>query len=289
MATYKAKILASKADAELLADLVSEILDPPPAVSLGEAEGGWLVELYFTEPPDPAGLSAVADAAPHFSPVRDLTLELLPEENWVEKTQRGLHPIVAGRFFVHGSHDRDKAQARNFAIEIDAGQAFGTAHHGTTRGCLMLIDRVAKRGGVARVLDLGTGSGVLAIASAAALRRPVLATDIDPIAIRVAKGNIVGNGAAGRVKAVVADGLGDPVIEASAPFDLITANILAEPLIRFAPAIARITASHGHLILSGMLDHQAREVLARYLLAGFRLSSKLSLEGWTTLLLQRSS
>jgi ribosomal protein L11 methyltransferase len=288
MHSYKAKILASKPDAEMLVALMTEILDPPPAVSVGETDGGWTVELYFTEPPDAAGLDAVADAAPpHFSPVRNLQLDILEDENWVEKTQRGLHPIVAGRFFIHGSHDREKAAGKSYAIRIDAGQAFGTAHHGTTRGCLMLIDRLAKAGGVARVLDLGTGSGVLAIAAAKSLCCPVLATDIDPIAVRVARENIIANGAAGRAKAHAANGLRDPLIEASAPFDLVTANILAEPLIRFAPAIRRITAPGGHLILSGMLDHQAREVLARYLLAGFRLSTRLSLEGWTTLLLRR--
>ncbi len=181
---------------------------------------------------------------------------------------------------------RSLAEVR-IGIEIEAATAFGTGHHGTTRGCLMLIDRLAKSGGVARVLDLGTGSGVLAIAAAKSLRCPVLATDIDPIAVRVARENIVANGAAGRAKAHVANGLRDPLIEASAPFDLVTANILADPLIRFAPAIRRITGPDGHLILSGMLDHQAREVLARYLLAGFRLSTRLSLEGWATLLLRR--
>jgi ribosomal protein L11 methyltransferase len=288
MATYTAKILASKPDAEILASLMTEILDPPPAVSVGEADGGWVVELYFTEPPDPAALDAVADAAPHFSPIRNLKLELLPEENWVEKTQRGLHPIIAGRFFIHGSHDQAKATGKTYAILIDAGQAFGTAHHGTTRGCLMLIDRVAKFARAGQVLDLGAGSGVLAIAAAKSLHCSVLAADIDPIAVAVAKDNIRANGTAGWVTAHVADGPCAPIIKAHAPFDLITANILAEPLIGFAPDIARITAPHGHLILSGMLDHQAREVLARYLLAGFTLSARLSLEGWATLLLRRS-
>ena len=121
---------------------------------------------------------------------------MLPDEDWVANVQRGLHPIEAGRFFIHGSHDRAAAKGRPFAIEVDAGQAFGTAHHGTTRGCLMLLDRLAKKQGIWRTLDLGTGSGVLAIAAAKVLCGDILATDIDPIAIKVAKENFARNGVA---------------------------------------------------------------------------------------------
>jgi ribosomal protein L11 methyltransferase len=287
MPTYKAQILAERADVGILTGLLTEVLDPPPAVSSREASGGWILDVYFVEPPAPAGLAAVADSFPHFDAIRHLRPEMLPDEDWVATVQRGLHPIEAGRFFIHGSHDRARASAKPFAIEVDAGQAFGTAHHGTTRGCLLLLDRLAKKQGIWRTLDLGTGSGVLAIAAAKVLCGDVLATDIDPVAIKVAKENIARNGVARDVTPIVAAGLAHPAIAAKAPFDLIIANILAGPLIGMASRMARVAAPGGHLILSGLLDGQAREVLARYLAQGFSLEARISLEGWTALHMRR--
>lgn len=288
MPTYKAQIRAERADISLLTGLLTEMLDPPPAVSSREASGGWLLDVYFAEPPNPAGLAAVADSFPNFAAIRHLRAEMLPDEDWVAIVQRGLHPIEAGRFFIHGSHDRERAAAKPFAIEIDAGQAFGTAHHGTTRGCLMLLDRLAKKQGVWRALDIGTGSGVLAIAAAKALCGDILATDIDPVAIAVARRNFARNGVAAQVIPIVAAGLAHPAIAAKAPFDLIMANILAGPLLRMASRIAPAAAPGGHLILSGLLDSQAREVQARYLAQGFLLEGRISLEGWTALHMRRS-
>ena len=288
MPTYKAQILAERADIGILTSLLTEMLDPPPAVSSREASGGWLLDVYFAEPPDPAGLAAVADSFPHFAAIRHLRPELLPDQDWVASVQRGLHPIAAGRFFIHGSHDRQRAGAKPFAIEIDAGQAFGTAHHGTTRGCLMLLDRLAKKQGVWRALDIGTGSGVLSIAAAKSLCGDILATDIDPVAIGVARQNFARNGVAAEVTPIVAAGLAHPAIAAKAPFDLIMANILAGPLLGMASRIAPVAAPGGHLILSGLLDGQAREVRARYLAQGFLLEGRISLEGWTALHMRRS-
>jgi ribosomal protein L11 methyltransferase len=288
MATYKAKILASEADVAILTELFTEMLDPPPAISAAEAEGGWLLEVYFVEPPSAAELGAVADSFPHFAAIRDLELETLADEDWVARTQRGLHPIEAGRFFVHGSHDRDRAKGRSNAIEIEAGQAFGTAHHGTTRGCLLLIDRLAKKQGIWRALDVGTGSGVLSIAAAKSLCGDIVASDIDPVAISVAKENFAHNGVAAEVTPVVAAGLHHPAIAAKAPYDLVMANILAGPLLALAPAIAKVMQPGGHLILSGLLDAQAGPVRARYMAQGFVLAASLSLEGWTALLLTRT-
>lgn len=287
MPTYKAQIPAERADIGILTSLLTEMLDPPPAVSSSETSGGWLLDVYFVEPPDPAGLAAVADSFPHFDAIRHLRAEMLPDEDWVASVQRGLHPIEAGRFFIHGSHDRARAGAKPFAIEVDAGQAFGTAHHGTTRGCLLLLDRLAKKQGIWRTLDLGTGSGVLAIAAAKVLCGDILATDIDPVAIKVAKENFARNGVAAEVTPIVASGLAHPAIAAKAPFDLIMANILAGPLIGMASRIARVAAPGGHLILSGLLDGQAREVRARYLAQGFSFEARISLEGWTALHMRR--
>ncbi len=287
MPTYVARISAARADAELLAGLLTEMLDPPPAVGASEGADGWLIEAYFVEPPNPAALAAVADSFPHLAAIRSLELETVPDEDWVARTQRGLHPIEAGRFFVHGSHDRALVKAKPFAIEIDAGQAFGTAHHGTTRGCLILLDRLAKREKPGSVLDLGTGSGVLAIAAAKSLRAHVTASDVDPIATCVARENCARNGVAARVTAVIADGVNDPAIQGAAPFDLVMANILADPLLAIASDVTRIMCPGGHLILAGVLDDQAREVFGRYRGLGFRLSAKISLQGWTSMHLRR--
>lgn len=267
----------------MLAVILSETLDPPPGISISETPEGWVTEIYFIERPDAAVLQELSGSLPDASLLSGLALEPLPDEDWVKKTQAGLHPIEAGRFLVHGSHDRAKAKARPYAIEIDAGQAFGTAHHGTTRGCLILLDRLAKKRRASRTLDLGTGSGVLAIAAAKALCPTVVASDMDPVAIRVAAENFTRNGVRGRVTALTATGLRHRTITRLAPFDLITANILAGPLIALAPEIRDAMAPGGHVILSGLLDHQAREVTGRYLAQGYVMTEKLSLEGWTSL------
>lgn len=283
MAGYKAEIVVSATDVEILVNLLAETLDPPPAISMSETPVGWRVELYFTDAPDRALLDAVTVSVPAASIIRNLKFEALPDEDWVASAQRDLHPIEAGRFFIHGSHDRARAESRPFAIEIDAGQAFGTAHHGTTRGCLILLDGFAKKGLRPRVLDLGTGSGILAIAAGKSLRSDVLATDIDPIAVQVAKSNFAKNGLPRRVTVARVAGLQHPVIAKAAPFGLVMANILAGPLISLAPQISRLVASGGTLILSGLLDDHVRQVMARYLAQGFVLYTKLSLDGWTTL------
>jgi ribosomal protein L11 methyltransferase len=283
MAGYKAQLRLPERDAERLAALYAELLDPTPPVSTSETPDGWLLELYFEVEPPLAELREIAAAQLGPDAAEQMTAEALPDEDWVSLTQRGLHPIRAGRFFVHGSHDRARAATEPCAIEIEAGQAFGTAHHGTTRGCLMMIDRLAKQGAAGHVLDLGTGSAVLAIAAAKSLSRDVLATDIDPVAVRVARENCEQNGAKGRVRLLVAAGLSHPAIQAAAPFDLVTANILARPLIQLAPAIRRVVAPGGHVVLSGLLDSQAREVTARYLAQGFTLAARLFLDGWATL------
>lgn len=287
MPTYKTVIPVAQADAENLADLLTEMLDPPPAVCASETDGAWTVEAYFTDLPAAAGFAAIGETFPDYAVALVANLAPVEDEDWVAKVQRGLHPIEAGRFFVHGSHDRDRAAGKAFAIEIDAGQAFGTAHHGTTRGCLLALDSLAKATHIESTLDVGTGSGVLAIAAAMALRGEVLATDIDPVAIDVARENFARNGVSTRIDTLVATGLRHPAIAARAPFELVTANILAAPLLSLAPSIAEAVAAGGYLILSGILVQQAREVGARYMAQGFRLVARYPLDEWSTLLMQR--
>ena len=216
-----------------------------------------------------------------------LESEALPDIDWVARSLEGLKPVRAGRFFVHGAHDRTLSHVGSIAIEIEAGLAFGTGHHGTTAGCLEMIDRVVRRERPRNALDLGAGSAVLAIAVAKLGRIPVLATDIDPVAIRVARQNVRLNGASAYVQAVTATGFRHPAFTANAPFDLIVANILARPLMQLAPEMARHITPGGSLILSGILDRQRDAVVAAYVGQRFRHVTTLHREGWVTLHLKR--
>jgi ribosomal protein L11 methyltransferase len=213
--------------------------------------------------------------------------EILPEIDWVAHSLEGLKPVRAARFFVHGRHDRDERRLNDLPIEIEAGQAFGTGHHGTTAGCLEMIARVAEREKPNNALDLGTGSAVLAIGLAKLAHIRVLATDIDPVAVRVAEGNVRLNGMRSLVETRTATGFQHPIFAQEGPFDLIVANILARPLMRMAPDMARHLAPGGSLILSGILDRQRQAVLAAYSNHYFRHIATLHREGWVTLHLKR--
>ncbi|MBX3596860.1 MAG: 50S ribosomal protein L11 methyltransferase [Rhizobiaceae bacterium] len=216
-----------------------------------------------------------------------LELEVLPDIDWVAKSLEGLKPVRAGRFLVHGAHDRDKRRIGDISIEIEAGLAFGTGHHGTTAGCLEMIERVVRREHPRNALDLGTGSAVLAIAIAKLAHIPILATDIDPIATRVASANAKLNGVSAYVETQTATGFSHPAFARRAPFDLIVANILAKPLMRLAPQMAKSVSAGGSIILSGILERQRDAVLSAYVGQSFRHVSTLHREGWVTLHLKR--
>jgi ribosomal protein L11 methyltransferase len=212
-----------------------------------------------------------------------LQREVLPDIDWVAHTLAGLKPVAAGPFLVHGSHDREMRKSGRIPIEIEAGLAFGTGHHGTTAGCLETIALVTRRKKPRRILDLGTGSGVLAIGIAKLLRVPVLATDNDPVATRVAAANARLNGVSNLVRTRTAMGLRSDAIHRDGPFDLIVANILARPLIGLAPSVARAIAPGGSLILSGILAGQRRAVVAAYAGQHFRHVATIWREGWVTI------
>ncbi len=289
MPTYAAlTTLPDAAHAEGLGAAM-EAMDPAPSgVGVFEMEDGsglWEVGGYFTAPPNAAELALLAAA---FG-ARDFVVSEVPDIDWVAKVRRDLTPIVAGRFFVHGSHDADKVPGQSVPLVIEAAMAFGTGHHGTTQGCLRALDRLDREGHrPRRIADIGCGTAVLAMA-AAAIRDGdlVLASDIDAVAVEVAAANVTANGLDGRVRCLEAAGFDHPVLGAAAPFDLIFANILKGPLIALAPEMARHAAPGGHVILSGLLERQAEAVLGAYAAAGFEQVAREDLEGWATLTLRR--
>jgi ribosomal protein L11 methyltransferase len=272
--------------AERLATLLESLLWPPAAavtVLQGDAESDWwTVEAIFTTTPQESDLAHGLEMAG----LDDSTLVAvtLPEIDWVGATLEQLAPVRAGRFLIHGSHDRRRRPPARIAIEIDAGTAFGTGHHGTTLGCLLALDHLLKGQRPRRVLDIGSGSGVLAIAAALASHALVSASDIDPEAVRVTRQNARLNGA--RVAAWRAAGAGAQAIRAGAPYDVILANILARPLAALSGELRKMAAAGGTVVLSGLQHDQERWVTAAYRGHGFRLIRRIRLDGWSTLVLQ---
>ena len=287
---HRVRITMDDTDAaRTIAALLEEsVIRPPLAVSMFEAPGaGWVVDAYYEDAIDLAAISEFPDAGPDVCSA-SITIEVVPDENWVAVSQAGLPPVVAGRFLVHGSHDRAIGRQHHNAIEIDAGEAFGTAHHATTLGCLLAIDRLTHRRSFKRVLDLGCGSGVLAIAAARVLpKASIIASDFDPEAVRVAGENVRKNALASRIRLVAALGLDHPALRNAAPYDLIIANILAEPLISIAQRLAGVIPARGVVVLSGILQSQAAAVLAAYAAAGFQRIRADRLNGWVILTLMR--
>ena len=242
----------------------------------------------FAEEPALEQLLALIGAAIGAGDFGDLRIERLLPEDWMARAESMRAPVRAGRFVIHGHHDRGTVPRFRGAIEIDAGLAFGTAHHATTRGCLIALDRLSKRIRPRHILDVGTGTGILAIAAARAFNVPVLASDIDPIATATAAANAQMNGVGARVHVVTAAGLSH-LRFGRASVDLLFANILLNPLLALAPDFAHAVRPGGICVLSGLLASQARQVEARFRALGFSLDSRILLDGWTTLLLRRGS
>jgi ribosomal protein L11 methyltransferase len=275
--------------AKALTELLGEVFDPAEtAVAAFESEDGgtWFLEAYFSDPPDEDAIRELArpvvgDAIDH------AVFDTLGRKDWVKASLEGLKPVRAWRFLVHGAHDRPAVQPNDLSIEIEAALAFGTGHHGTTRGCLLALAAQLKRKRPRAMLDVGTGTGILAFAAAKALHGRVVAGDIDPEAVRVARENARLNGIAPWLSFYVAPGVRHAQADRPGHFDLVTANILAGPLRRLAPALARVLAGDGTLILSGLLERDVPGVLSAYVAQGLHLRSRSVLEGWATLVLGR--
>ncbi len=253
-----------------------------------EAHGFWTVEALYEEAPEAQVLRAISRPVEEETGIRaeEFVIAPMPEVDWVTKSLEGLDPVRAGRFFIYGSHDADKVPAGVIPLLVDAGQAFGTGHHETTTGCLEFISEVVQSGHRLNALDIGTGTGVLAIAIAKIAHCNVLASDIDSVAVRVTRENAKKNGVAPFISAVTAKGFGHPALHARAPYDLIVANILARPLVSLAPAFRAHLKPGGTLVLSGILRTQETMVTAALRMQGLYLRSRRPRGDWVTLMVQ---
>jgi ribosomal protein L11 methyltransferase len=280
--------IGNEESARRVVDLLTEsFFEGQAAIAAFEgANGRWYIMLHFSETPDQTSIRELVGIAAGNDVAQDITFDRVEAKDWVKATLDELVPVRAGRFIVHGRHDRSKVSPNKLGIEIEAALAFGTGHHGTTRGCLLLLDQVLKARRPARVLDLGTGTGVLAIAAAKAVQRAVLASDIDPLSLRVARDNARLNGTGNLVQMIRATGFSAVEFAKHGPFDLVLANILANPLRQMATPMARHLAPSALVILSGLLPHQAGAVIAAYRARGLVLLRHLQIEGWSSLLMR---
>jgi ribosomal protein L11 methyltransferase len=288
-ATHRASLaIGDEAAARRLIDALTDVFDEgATAVAAFERpDGCWGVTADFADPPDQALVRLLVKNAAGEAIAAGLSFDTLEAKDWVKASLENLVPVPAGRFVVHGQHDRTRIAPNKLGIEIEAALAFGTGHHGTTRGCLLLLDHVLKTRQPRRLLDLGTGTGVLAIAAAKAGHRAVLASDIDPPSVAVARDNARLNGVGNRVHAIRATGFSAPDFASAGPFDLVLANILANPLRQLARPMTQHLAPSGLVILSGLLTHQARAVIAAYRARGLVPVRHLRIEGWSSLLLR---
>jgi ribosomal protein L11 methyltransferase len=287
-ATVVARIEAGAPEAtRILLDRLAEVFDASDAVLSGYDTGrGWTIAIHFMDAPNQSAVRALVGLAGGAEAANALVFETLAAKDWVKESQEGLKPVEAGRFIVHSEHYRASVRPNRIGIEIGTAFAFGTGHHGTTRGCLLALDYLLKSRRPGRILDVGTGTGVLAIAATRLLRRPVLASDIDRRAAGVARQNARRNRASG-VTIIHAAGLGMRRFRDRAPFDLVLANILLGPLQRMATPMARLLAPDARVILSGVLTSQASATLAAYRNEGLSLERHIVLDGWSTLVLRR--
>ncbi|MGE5166442.1 MAG: 50S ribosomal protein L11 methyltransferase [Sphingobacteriales bacterium] len=289
--TTVARLACDEQTARRLAAFLGESLDADntACAAFEDGAGHWQVAIHFSRAPDETILRGLVEVAAGEAASRSLSIEPVAAADWVAQSLADLKPVRIGRFLVHGAHDRAKLRANDIGIEIEAALAFGTGHHGTTRGCLKSLDDLAKRGRVRRVLDVGTGSGILAIAAARILHARVTASDIDARAIEAARGNARVNRAASLLAFVRASGTAARLIATAAPYQLIFANILLGALTRLAVPLRKLAAPGARIVLSGLLPSHANAALAIYQAQGLALERRVTLDGWVTLVMYRKT
>lgn len=295
-AAHVMRLACDEARARKIADIVVEAFDPATTAATafeeqqdtsGRGKASWIVEIYFGVIPDEAKVRALIGSIVGEGLAQAATFGRISERDWVTASLEGLKPVRAGRFLVHGVHARHAVKPNDIPIEIEAALAFGTGHHGSTRGCLLMLGLVARKRRPRRILDIGTGSGVLALAAAKAFKREVRAGDIDPVSVKTAAMNAKRNGAAGFVRPVLAKGSGHRLLRQGAPYDLILANILARPLRELAPEMARLAAPGADIVLSGLIARDVAGIISAYGAQGIALSRRIDIDGWATLLMHR--
>jgi ribosomal protein L11 methyltransferase len=281
--------IGDEQSAKRVVDRLTEcFFEDQAAIAAFEGPGArWHISVHFSDAPDQGSIRELVRLAAGAEFARDVAFDIVEPKDWVKATLEELVPVRAGRFVVHGQHDRANVPPNKLAIEIEAALAFGTGHHGTTRGCLLLLDQVLKAYRPRRTFDVGTGTGVLAISAAKALRTRMLASDIDPLSVKVARENARLNGVAELVDVVCATGFSAPQIAENGRFDLVLANILANPLREMATPMARHLTPSALVILSGLLPHQTQSVIAAYRARGLVLERHLQIEGWSSLLMRK--
>ena len=290
-ATHRASFaIGDETAAKNVVDLLTEsFVEGEAAITAFERPDGlWGVTVHFVDAPDQAAIRELVGLAAGDNVAQSIDFDTVEARDWVKAALADLVPVPAGRFTVHGQHDRPRIPPNKLGIEIEAALAFGTGHHGTTRGCLLLLDQVLKVWYPRRVLDLGTGTGVLAIAAAKALHRAVLASDIDAASVRAARANARLNQTGDLVRVIRATGFSAPQFARHAPFDLVLANILANPLRQLAGPMARHLAPSALVILSGLLMPQAAGVIAAYRARGLVPLRHIRIDGWSSLLLRNA-
>ena len=288
MTTFTAlTTLPGRINASDLGDALERLTPEPIGVGVFELEDGsglWEVGAYFSEKPDDISLALLAAVFQ----AEEFKISELPQIDWVSKVQRSLKPVVAGRFFVYGSHDSDKVPPDSEPLLIEASMAFGTGHHGTTKGCLLALEQLITDGFKAKnVIDVGCGTAVLAMAAARIFSANVIASDIDSVAHSVAKMNILANGLDRNIQCFEASGFAHEQIKTKNPFDLIFANILLAPLLAIATDISKYSLSGGYVVLSGILSEQAELVVNKYTGVGFSLSNQIEIGEWVTIIFRK--
>ena len=288
MTTFTAlTTLPGRINASDLGDALERLTPEPIGVGVFELEDGsglWEVGAYFSEKPDDISLALLAAVFQ----AEEFKISELPQIDWVLKVQRSLKPVVAGRFFVYGSHDSDKVPPDCEPLLIEASMAFGTGHHGTTKGCLLALEQLITDGFKAKnVIDVGCGTAVLAMAAARIFSANVIASDIDSVAHSVAKMNILANGLDRNIQCFEASGFAHEKIKTKNPFDLIFANILLAPLLAIATDISKYSLSGGYVVLSGILSEQAELVVNKYTGVGFSLSNQIEIGEWVTIIFRK--